>query len=73
MDASKKRDINEVKTDYKKAFDLRGEEITVCICGSLVWSIKVIFEQETNDISLIFDRMECLFCGSYADIPIPKN
>ena len=68
---SREVDINKVKPTYKNAVDLRGPALTVCICGSKVWNVKVIFEEESREIGMFFSEMECIFCGSLATTPTP--
>ena len=63
-------DINNLRPDnYDNAVDLRGTPTHVCICGCVVWNVKVIFEDD--EISSYFLDMECANCGSFATAPTP--
>jgi hypothetical protein len=55
--------------DYNKAIDLRGTPTHVCLCGSEVWLVKVVFSE--YEIASYFLDMECLSCGSFATAPTP--
>lgn len=49
--------------------DLRGDPVEVCICGSTLWNVKVMFED--GEISLYMLDMECYSCGALATAPTP--
>jgi hypothetical protein len=51
--------------------DLRDKEapLHVCVCGSTLWNVKVMFEN--GEISLYMLDMECELCGSLATAPTP--
>jgi len=57
--------------DYSKAMDLRGEPTHVCVCGSYIWNLKVIFVE--GEIYQYFLDMECAQCGSLATAPTPED
>jgi hypothetical protein len=63
-------DINNLRPEnYENAVDLRGTPTHVCICGCIVWNVKVIFEDD--EIGSYFLDMECANCGSLATAPTP--
>jgi len=51
--------------------DLRGEPITVCLCGSKMWIITVIWDEETRTVGWYDLRQECKLCGAIATAPTP--
>lgn len=55
--------------NYETAMDIRGTPTHVCPCGSMVWDLKVIFED--GEIATYFLDMECFSCGSLATAPTP--
>jgi hypothetical protein len=55
--------------NYDSAMDLRGTPTHVCPCGSMVWDLKVIFQE--GEIATYFLDMECFSCGSLATAPTP--
>jgi hypothetical protein len=63
--------INDLKPDYTRAMDIRGEPTTVCICGCYIWNLKVSF-QEDGTIGMYFRDMECADCGTQATAPIEE-
>ena len=63
--------ITDLRPDYTSAMDVRGEATTVCPCGCEIWNLKVVFDQDTNEIGLYFRDMECAQCGTLATAPIP--
>lgn len=64
--------ISEIpQPDYASALDLRGKPTHTCICGSDLWNLKVMFEN--NEIALYFLDMECALCGSKATAPTPVD
>lgn len=65
--------ITELKPDYKKAMDIRGNPTTVCPCGSEIWNLKTIFNKEDGTIELYFTDMECAQCGTLATAPTPEG
>jgi hypothetical protein len=65
------KDINELKPDYTKAMDIRGEPTRVCVCGCFVWNLKVTFDED-NTIGMYFRDMECSACGTQATAPIEE-
>ena len=56
-------------TNSGTGIDLRGEPITVCVCGSFVWEVKVIWDNETNGIGMYFLEQKCMNCGAIATAP----
>jgi hypothetical protein len=67
------RHITKLKPDYTKAMDIRGNPTTVCPCGSMIWSIKAIFDKDTGNIEMYFMDMECASCGTLATAPTPED
>ena len=55
----------------KEGIDFRGQPSHVCICGSKIWNVKVVFED--HEISTYFLDMECAECGSLATAPTPVD
>ncbi len=55
------------------SLDLRDKEhpLEVCICGSLLWNVQVMFEE--GQISLYMLDMECALCGALATAPTPED
>lgn len=51
--------------------DFRGEPSHVCVCGSEIWNVKVVFED--HEIATYFLDMECANCGSLATAPTPVD
>ena len=63
--------ITELKPDYTRAMDIRGEPTSVCICGCNVWNLKVVFDSD-GTIGFYFRDMECADCGTQATAPIEE-
>ena len=61
------KEIKDLKPSYENAMDLRGEPTHVCVCGSMLWNIKAMFQD--YEISMYFLDMECSECGSMATAP----
>jgi len=57
--------------NYDSSIDLRGTPTHVCPCGSVVWDVKVVFED--YEIATYFLDMECVSCGSVATAPTPLD
>jgi hypothetical protein len=72
LDNQEPIDIIELKPDYSKSMDIRGEPTTICPCGSMIWNLKVIFDDE-GEIEMYFMDMECADCGTLATAPVPKD
>jgi len=51
--------------------DLRGTPTHLCLCGSQIWNVKVIFSD--YEIATYFLDMECVNCGSIATAPTPAD
>lgn len=54
------------------SIDLRGEPTSVCICGSKLWNLKVIWDSD-NSIGMYFLDMTCELCGALATAPTQTN
>ena len=70
------KNIWDFKPEKGKWVDARGLPITICPCGSRVWNVKTIFDNDTGEIALLFTTMECILCGTIADLPdsaLPKE
>jgi hypothetical protein len=48
------KDITKLKPDYQDSMDIRGMPTTICPCGSKMWNLKTIFEQDTGKIDMYF-------------------
>lgn len=59
--------IKDLKPDYSRAFDIRGQSVEVCPCGSELWNVKCVFKQ--GQIVFYFLDMECAECGTLATAP----
>lgn len=55
--------------NYDSAIDFRGTPSHVCVCGSEIWNLKVVFQD--HEIATYFLDMECANCGSLATAPTP--
>ena len=66
--------VGGVDTDKLKntAMDLRGEPTKVCICGSKVWNLQVMWDDDDN-IGMYFMNMWCPLCDSVATAPTVEN
>lgn len=53
------------------ALDLRGRPTHVCVCGSQVWLVKVVFQE--YEIATYFLDMYCAECGNLATAPTPLD
>jgi hypothetical protein len=64
--------VTEMKPDYSQAMDIRdkGNPARVCPCGSNIWNVKCIFDDD-GDIGMYFLDMECAQCGTLAYAPTP--
>jgi hypothetical protein len=59
------------ESETKEGIDFRGQPSHVCICGSEIWNVKVVFED--HEIATYFLDMECAHCGSLATAPTPVD
>jgi hypothetical protein len=59
----------EESEQYNGAIDFRGTPSHICICGSDVWNLKVVFQD--HEIATYFLDMQCANCGSLATAPTP--
>ena len=66
-------EVSEMEITYQEAMDIRGIPTTICPCGSKMWNLKTIFEQETGKIDMYFLDMECALCGTLATAPTPEG
>lgn len=69
----KPKHITELSPDYQDSMDIRGIPTTICPCGSKMWNLKTIFEQDTGKIDMYFLDMECALCGTLATAPTPEG
>jgi hypothetical protein len=60
-----------VDSQEPESLDLRGTPTHACICGSVVWNIKAVFDN--YEIATYFLDMECDQCGSLATAPTPLD
>lgn len=49
--------------------DLRGKPLMVCVCGSLMWEVKVMWDQEDRTIGWYDLTQTCVECGAIATAP----
>jgi hypothetical protein len=54
-----------------KMLDLRGTPILTCICGSKMFIITVMWDDETREVSWYDLRQECRQCGAISTAPTP--
>jgi hypothetical protein len=65
--------IDSISHDYSESMDIRGEPTTVCPCGSELWLLKVMFDND-GEIAMYFtETMECVLCGTLATAPSPSE
>jgi hypothetical protein len=60
-----------VKQQISRSLDLRGTPTHACLCGSLLFSVKCMFED--SEISLYFTDAECVLCGALVTVPTPVD
>lgn len=65
-----KEDLKELR-NVPDQIDLRGEPTHMCVCGSEVFDVKVVFDN--YEISTYFLDMECSNCGNLATAPTPLD
>ena len=49
--------------------DLRGKPLLVCVCGSKMWKIVVMWDEEDRTVSWYDLQQECKMCGALATAP----
>ena len=57
--------------DVPNQIDMRGEPTHMCVCGSEIFDLKVVFDN--YEISTYFLDMECSNCGNLATAPTPLD
>jgi hypothetical protein len=67
------KDIWNIKPDYKSAMDIRGKPTKICPCGSFVWKLLVVWDDESDTIGQYFIDMECAVCGTKATAPTEEK
>jgi hypothetical protein len=64
-----------VELSFKKKLllmlDLTGKPIMVCICGSKLWQVNVMWDTEERSVSWYDLRQTCVVCGAIATAPTP--
>ena len=65
-----KEDLDELRVSNDQ-MDLRGTPTHMCVCGSEVFDLKVVFDN--YEISTYFLDMECANCGNLATAPTPLD
>lgn len=60
-----------VDSQEPESLDLRGTPTHACVCGSIVWNIRAVFDN--YEIATYFLDMECVECGSLATAPTPLD
>ena len=49
--------------------DLSGVPTFACVCGSLMWNITVMWDQETRTVGWYDLKQICKSCGAIATAP----
>jgi hypothetical protein len=57
------------QTQLLLMFDLRGEPAFVCVCGSKMWNLKVMWDSETRQVGMYLLDQVCDECGAIATAP----
>jgi hypothetical protein len=65
-----KEDLEDLKVSTDQ-MDLRGTPTHMCVCGSEIFDVKVVFDN--YEISTYFLDMECANCGNLATAPTPLD
>jgi hypothetical protein len=65
-----KEDLEDLKVSTDQ-MDLRGTPTHMCVCGSEIFDLKVVFDN--YEISTYFLDMECANCGNLATAPTPLD
>jgi hypothetical protein len=65
-----KEDLEDLKVSNDQ-MDLRGTPTHMCVCGSEIFDLKVVFDN--YEISTYFLDMECANCGNLATAPTPLD
>ena len=65
-----KEDLEHLR-DMPNQIDMRGEPTHMCVCGSEIFDVKVVFDN--YEISTYFLDMECSNCGNLATAPTPLD
>lgn len=65
-----KEDLDELRVTNDQ-MDLRGTPTHMCVCGSEIFDLKVVFDN--YEISTYFLDMECANCGNLATAPTPLD
>jgi hypothetical protein len=64
-----------VELSFKKELllmlDLTGRPIMVCVCGSKLWQVNVMWDIEERDVGWYDLRQTCVVCGAIATAPTP--
>ena len=57
------------------ALDLRDKDnpLWICSCGSKLWKVQAMFDEDDGSISLYMLDMECALCGNLATAPTPLD
>jgi len=59
------------RSKRKRIIDIRGIPSHACVCGSRVFKVKCMFED--NDIALWYIDAECDMCGALVTVPTPVD
>lgn len=59
------------KKQSSRSLDLRGTPTHACVCGSMLFLVKCMFEEK--EISLWFTDAECALCGALVTVPTPAD
>ena len=65
------KNILDLEMDRTLNMDMRGTPSHICVCGSDLWRVIVMFDD--FEIGTYFLDMECFSCGTRATAPTPED
>lgn len=51
--------------------DLTGSPTMVCVCGSKMWQLNIMWDEETRAVGWYDLKQTCFDCGAIATAPTP--
>jgi hypothetical protein len=51
--------------------DLTGIPTFACICGSKIFKLNVMWDEETREVGWYDLKQQCMECGTYTTAPTP--
>ena len=51
--------------------DLQGKPVMVCVCGSKMWQLNVMWDTETRAVGWYDLKQTCIVCGAISTAPTP--